>query len=284
MSESDSQQRYVFTNSDRFLIPRYCHEKSEQVYAAGVPLIATFVAAENANLHELKALEPGICNVAIQYGTDDMPRPPKIRWTKAEKKGQYHQHTNSTDPKRAEKPDGSPRSSGLEDDGSPADTTEITSTDGDDDDNDEDDASDVDDDDVVQEDDNDSYVVPSDSDESVGDINEFDELEEGELEQPEQTDDEHEQETPDEAIVDHDGEIDVAQAEEQIEVSEIQDTTEEPKGTLSHRANHIVQFHADQCFPLDRSCHENTSCDGCGAEPIKGTRYKCKQCADCEQG
>jgi len=226
---------YIY-RPDRFLIPRYCHEKSEQVYAAGVPLVASFVSAKDVDPQELKALEPGICNVAIQYSTDDMPRPPKIRCTKAEKKVHYHQHTNLTDPKRAEKPDGSPPSSGLEDDGSPADTTEITRTEGDDDDNDEDDASDGDDeddasdgddDDVAREDDNDSYVVPSDSDDSAGDMNELDELESGELEQPE-----HEQETSGEAIVDDDGEIDVAQAGEQIEVSVIQDSTEEPKGML----------------------------------------------------
>lgn len=232
MSESDSQQRYVFTAPDRFPIPRYCHEKSEQVYAAGVPLVATFVSANNANPHELKALEPGICNVVIEDSMDEIAIPPKIRWTKAEKKGHYHQHTTLTDPKRAEKSDEFPPSSGLEDDDSRADTTDTPSTDGDDD--DEDDANDNDD--VVQEDDNGSYVVPSDSDESVGDLNGLDEFGEGDLEQPEQTDDEHEHETSDEARVSLDGEFDVTQGGEQTEVSAIQDTTEEPKGMLWRRA------------------------------------------------
>jgi hypothetical protein len=156
-----------------------------------------------------------------------MPHPPKIRWTKAEKKGHYHQHVSLIDPKPTEEPNGSPQGSVVDDDGGPANTTEVPSDKGDD----EDDANE--DDDVDQEDDNNSYVIPSDSDESVGDMDEFDGLEDQGLDEAERTGADDGKETSDEVVVDHDSDIEIEATEEQDDISvpsEVQSVAETPKG------------------------------------------------------
>jgi len=211
-------------HSDPFSVPRYCREESGQVYAAGVPLIAAFVSAVYANPDELKALDPGICNTVNQCSIDDMPCLPKIRWTKAEKKQHYHQCSTFIDPKRVDTPTGSPRGSVPQDDGSPAEETASAKGEEEDDDNDDDNAE--------QDDDNNSYVVPSDSDESVGDIDELEEIEDWALEESEQTGAHDDKETSDEVVVDHD-QTEIEATEEQQDNSvpdEVQGVAEVLKG------------------------------------------------------